>query len=197
MITLFQQGGWVMYPLLGCSVLVLAVILERGIFFFRSRQNSAAFFEAVCSGPRERDTLEEKLEAQNQRSCLARMSRVYLDCMDMEESVMEEKIFITGSELVREAEKGLSVLSAIGGLAPLIGLFGTVLGMIEVFRRLESIGGKADVTLLSGGIWTALLTTAFGLLSAIPAVIAHKYFSSLAAGRSEDLQFLVSRLKVL
>jgi biopolymer transport protein ExbB len=68
--------------------------------------------------------------------------------------------------------------------------------MIEVFRKLESIGGRADVGLLSGGIWVALLTTAFGLLVAIPTLIAHHYFSDLVSGRSEDLQFLISRLNV-
>jgi biopolymer transport protein ExbB len=68
--------------------------------------------------------------------------------------------------------------------------------MIEVFRKLESIGGRADVSLLSGGIWVALLTTAFGLIVAIPALIAHHYFSGLVAGRSGDLQFLISCLNV-
>jgi biopolymer transport protein ExbB len=68
--------------------------------------------------------------------------------------------------------------------------------MIEVFRKLESIGGRADVGLLSGGIWVALLTTAFGLLIAIPTLIAHHYFSDQVSERSEDLQFLISRLNV-
>ena len=184
-----------MYPLLACSVLALAVILERGVFFFRTRQNTAAFLQAVCTGEGGIGSLNEKLRAQNPRGCLARMSRVYLDCKDLEERVMEEEIFLAGSALVREAEKGLSVLAAIGSLAPVMGLFGTVLGMIDVFRRLEAIGGRADVAMLSGGIWVALLTTAAGLLAAIPAIIACKYFSALAAGRSDDLQFLVSRLR--
>jgi biopolymer transport protein ExbB len=68
--------------------------------------------------------------------------------------------------------------------------------MIEVFRKLESMGGRADVGLLSGGIWVALLTTAFGLLIAIPALLAHHYFSGLVTGRSGDIQFLVSSLNV-
>jgi biopolymer transport protein ExbB len=124
------------------------------------------------------------------------MAWAYIDSTGEEASAVSEKLFIAGSEIMRKNEKRLSVLASIAHLAPLCGLFGTVLGMIEVFRRLESIGGRADVGLLSGGIWVALLTTAFGLLVAIPALIAHHYFSGVVNGRSGDLQFLISRLNI-
>jgi biopolymer transport protein ExbB len=200
MFELFVQGGWVMYPLLVFSVLALAVILERGVYFFMSRQRLDRFLEAIDCKKREgpgRDgaALRGKLAAQNRRGYLTRMAWAYLDCTG-EGAAASEELFAAGSEIIQENGRRLSILASIAHLAPLLGLFGTVLGMIEVFRRLESIGGRADVSLLSGGIWVALLTTAFGLLVAIPTLIAHHYFSSLVTGRSEDLQLLVSRLNV-
>jgi biopolymer transport protein ExbB len=69
--------------------------------------------------------------------------------------------------------------------------------MIEVFQRLAALGGRADVALLSGGIWVALLTTAFGLLIAIPSLLAHHYFSRMAGGRSDYMELLIARLNVL
>jgi biopolymer transport protein ExbB len=200
MLDLFVQGGWVMYPLLAFSVLALAVILERGIYFFTSRQKLNAFIDAIgCKGrgsAGDLSPLREKLKRQNRRGYLTQMTWAYLDCTGEEAAAVSEKLFIAGSEIIRENEKRLSILASIAHLAPLLGLFGTVLGMIEVFRRLESIGGRADVSLLSGGIWVALLTTAFGLLVAIPTLIAHHYFSDTVTGRSEDLQFLISRLNI-
>jgi biopolymer transport protein ExbB len=190
-----------MYPLLAFSVLALAVILERALYFFMSRQRLEGFLRAIgCEGQKSRtgdfSALREKLRGQNRRGYLTRMTGAYLDCLGDEAAAVSEKLFVAGSEIIRESEKRLSVLASVAHLAPLCGLFGTVLGMIEVFRRLESIGGRADVTLLSGGIWVALLTTAFGLMVAIPTLIAHHYFSTLVSGRSGDLQFLISRLNV-
>ncbi|MDR2029013.1 MAG: MotA/TolQ/ExbB proton channel family protein [Treponema sp.] len=196
MLGLFIRGGWVMYPLLVFSVLALGVILERGFYFFLSRQRLDRFLKALgCEGNTgELFVLKQNLKAQNSRGYLTQMTQVYFDCIG--EEAASEKLFAAGSEIIRKSEKRLSVLASIAHLAPLCGLFGTVLGMIEVFRKLESIGGRADVGLLSGGIWVALLTTAFGLLIAIPTLIAHHYFSDQVSERSEDLQFLISRLNV-
>jgi biopolymer transport protein ExbB len=190
-----------MYPLLACSILALAVVLERMVFFFRSRQSLDTFLLAIGFGEAgpgyAKNGLAEKIAAQDSRGCLTRLAKVCLACAGDDPATAEEKIFVAGSELVREAEKGLALLAAIGHIAPLMGLFGTVLGMIGVFRQLEAAGGRADITLLSGGIWVALLTTAFGLLVAIPAVIAYKYFSGLAGKRAEDMHLLASRLKTV
>ncbi|MDR2143847.1 MAG: MotA/TolQ/ExbB proton channel family protein [Treponema sp.] len=196
MLDLFTRGGWVMYPLLAFSIAALGIILERGFYFFISRQRLDRFLKdlSIEGNAGELAALRKNLAAQNGRGYLTQMAGVYLACVG--EEAASEKLFAAGSEIIRESEKRLSVLASIAHLAPLCGLFGTVLGMIEVFRKLEAIGGRADIGLLSGGIWVALLTTAFGLLVAIPTLIAHHYFSDLVSGRSEDIQFLVSRLNV-
>ncbi|MDR2258488.1 MAG: MotA/TolQ/ExbB proton channel family protein [Treponema sp.] len=202
MFDLFVRGGWVMYPLLAFSVLALGVILERGLYFFMSRQRLDLFLKDLGLEQRGNSAgaaqaLREKLAGRNRRGYLSQMAAAYLESADDAPDAAAEKIFVAGSEIIREGEKRLAVLASVAHLAPLCGLFGTVLGMIEVFRKLESIGGRADVSLLSGGIWVALLTTAFGLLAAIPTLIAHHYFSGIVTGRSEDIQFLVSHLNVL
>ncbi|MDR0622962.1 MAG: MotA/TolQ/ExbB proton channel family protein [Treponema sp.] len=202
MLDLFVRGGWVMYPLLAFSVLALGISMERGLYFFITRQRLDDFLKTLSleqpeGGPGIVRGLREKLARKNGRGYLSHMAAAYLESAGDAHEAAAEKIFVAGSEIIREGEKRLAVLASVAHLAPLCGLFGTVLGMIEVFRRLESIGGRADVSLLSGGIWVALLTTAFGLLVAIPTLIAHHYFSGLVTGRSEDIQFLVSRLNVL
>jgi biopolymer transport protein ExbB len=197
MLALLNQGGWVMYPLLAFSILSLGIILERLFYFFMSRQNLDRFLASLgCNGNRSDDfsALREKLMAQDRRGYLTRMAQVYVGCMGRDTA--SETLFAAGSEIIRKSEKRLSDLASIAHLAPLCGLFGTVLGMIEVFRKLESIGGRADVGILSGGIWVALLTTAYGLLVAIPTLIAHHYFSDMVSERSENLQFLISRLNI-
>jgi biopolymer transport protein ExbB len=201
MFDLFIRGGWVMYPLLAFSVLALGVALERGLYFFLSRQRLDVFLKSLSLEGREGaagavQELREKLAGRNRRGYLSQMAAAYLESAEDTPEVAAEKIFVAGSEIIRAGERRLGALSSVAHLSPLCGLFGTVLGMIEVFRKLESIGGRADVSLLSGGIWVALLTTAFGLLIAIPTLIAHHYFSGIVAGRSEDLQFLVSHLNV-
>jgi biopolymer transport protein ExbB len=111
--------------------------------------------------------------------------------------LFEERLFAQAKEIAIANECRLPVLASIAALAPLLGLFGTVLGMIEVFQKLAALGGRADVALLSGGIWVALLTTAFGLLVAIPSLLAHHYFSRLVTGRSDYMELLIARLNIL
>jgi len=79
-------------------------------------------------------------------------------------------------------------------ITPLLGLFGTVLGMIAVFRRVQELQGQADVTVLAGGIWEALLTTAFGLAIAIPCAAAYHYFQSLASRHISRMTNIVAVL---
>ena len=83
-----------------------------------------------------------------------------------------------GSQLLEEMEKRLSVLSVTGQLAPLLGLLGTVIGMIRAFMKVQELGGRVNASSLAGGIWEALLTTAFGLSIAIPSLLFYYYFES-------------------
>jgi biopolymer transport protein ExbB len=200
MISLFRQGGWVMYPLLAFSVIALAVILERAVFYFSSRARSIRTVEELAALYKECGDWKSAARSfaeHRKRVYFLPIMTVYFDALNETPQSAEERLFAQAKEIVMVNERRLPILSSIASIAPLFGLFGTVLGMIEVFQRLAALGGRADVALLSGGIWVALLTTAFGLLIAIPSLLAHHYFSRLAGGRSDYMELLISRLNVL
>jgi biopolymer transport protein ExbB len=200
MFELFRQGGWVMYPLLAFSVLSLAVMFERAVFYFSCRGNPYTLLEFFSSRWKQGGgaaALSAELRTAGSRSYWTSLVQTYFDAFDDAMPVFEEKLYACGAQIVRGHEMRLSVLASIASISPLIGLFGTVLGMIEVFQRLSALGGRADVALLSGGIWVALLTTAFGLLIAVPTLLSHQYFSRLVAERSENLDLVISRLNVI
>jgi biopolymer transport protein ExbB len=200
MLSLFRQGGWVMYPLLAFSVIALAVILERAVFFLSSRAGSARTAEELAALYKECGDWKAAAKgfAENKkRVYFIPLVTAYFDSLDETPQRTGELLFARAKEIVMINERRLPILASIAAIAPLFGLFGTVLGMIEVFQKLAALGGRADVALLSGGIWVALLTTAFGLLVAIPSLLAHHYFSRLAGGRSDYMELLISRLNIL
>jgi biopolymer transport protein ExbB len=189
-----------MYPLLAFSALSLAVILERAVFFLSSRAGSVRTAEELAALHKEHGSWKAAAKgfAENKRRVyFIPLVTAYFDALDETPQRTGELLFARAKEIVMASERRLPILASIAATAPLFGLFGTVLGMIEVFQKLAALGGRADVALLSGGIWVALLTTAFGLLVAIPSLLAHHYFSRLADGRSDCMELLISRLNVL
>jgi biopolymer transport protein ExbB len=200
MLELFKQGGWVMYPILVFSVIAFAVILERAVFYLLSRAPSARTAEELTAFRKECGDWKaaaERFAGKRKRAYYLPLVTAYFDAFGEAPQLFEERLFAQAKEIVIVNERRLPVLASIAALAPLLGLFGTVLGMIEVFQRLAALGGRADVALLSGGIWVALLTTAFGLLVAIPSLLAHHYFSRLVTGRSDYMELLIARLNIL
>jgi biopolymer transport protein ExbB len=200
MLSLFKQGGWVMYPLLLFSVVSLAVILERAVFYFLSRSRSTGVIEELAALRKDHGDWKAAAGAytENRRGVyFLPLLSAYFDALDKAPRLFEEHLFAQAKEIVIVNERRLPVLASIAAIAPLFGLFGTVLGMIEVFQRLAALGGRADVALLSGGIWVALITTAFGLFVALPSLLAHHYFSHLVSGRSDYMELLIAHLNIL
>jgi biopolymer transport protein ExbB len=189
-----------MYPLLAFSVIALAVILERAIFFLSSRAGAVRATEELAMLYKECGDWKAAaglFEEGKKRVYFLPIVTAYFDAFNETPHHLEEYLFAQAKEIVMVNERRLPILSSIAAVAPLFGLFGTVLGMIEVFQRLAALGGRADVALLSGGIWVALITTAFGLLIAIPSLLSHHYFSRLADGRSDYMELLITRLNLL
>ncbi|MDR1179019.1 MAG: MotA/TolQ/ExbB proton channel family protein [Spirochaetales bacterium] len=189
-----------MYPLLALSIIALAVIPERALFYLLTRARSnriakeLATFRKECGDWK---TAAGRFAEKQKRVYFLPLVAAYFDSLNEAPQLFEERLFAQAKEIVMINERRLPMLASIASIAPLLGLFGTVLGMIEVFQKLAALGGRADVALLSGGIWVALLTTAFGLLVAIPALLAHHYFSRLASGRSDYMELLIARLNIL
>jgi biopolymer transport protein ExbB len=200
MLSLFKQGGWVMYPLLGFSVIAIAVILERAVFYITSRARSTSVTDEIAAFRKESGDWKaaaKRFAENKKRVYFIPVVSTYFDSLDEAPGIFEERLFARAKEIIIANERLLPVLSSIASAAPLLGLFGTVLGMIEVFQKLAALGGRADVALLSGGIWVALLTTAFGLLVALPSLLAHHYFSRIVSGRSDSLELLIAGLNTL
>ncbi len=172
-VNLFQQGGPVMMVLLALSVLAVAILLAKLFQFARSGLRRTGFVKPVLGAldSGENDVALELL--QGQRSPVARVMESAIRCgIDPGMSVQdtEAEVSRVGSAQIRNLESWLRGLSAIAHLSPLLGLLGTVTGMIAAFMSLEAAGSRVDPAILSGGIWEALLTTAFGLTIAIPAM---------------------------
>ena len=197
MYELLQEGGAVMYVILGCSVIALGTILERFIYYVWTQDTYKSFLRQIKKCISAKDVKGALALSRKRHSSLSRLTTVYLRTMARKKEVFEDILHRTGSQELKGLEKRLPLLAAVGHLTPLMGLLGTVLGMIGCFQKIQAMGGQADVEALSGGIWVALLTTAFGLVVAIPVMAAYHYFESLVDKRADEMKYLISELNQL
>ncbi|MBK5937469.1 MAG: MotA/TolQ/ExbB proton channel family protein [Halorhodospira halophila] len=175
LMALLDDGGPVLTLLAILSVFTLALILIKLWQFTAARLYDRRTLNEALAAWRAGQTQEalQRLEASKHLGAepLAVAMRGRLESPDDQERIREEVTRLASGRL-EQLRAYLRGLEAIGVLSPLLGLLGTVLGMIEAFRQLEAAGSQVDPSMLSGGIWEALLTTAAGLALAIPAVAA-------------------------
>ena len=169
------SGGPFMWPLLACSVLIIAISIER-LWFLQERLVSPKGLSNQLLNLINKDLISEKqsLEISN----LSSLGFLLINCIkykDLQRENLESKIEEKAIEIKYVLERNLNMLGTIATISPLLGLLGTVVGMITAFTGLtESSGANPD--LLAAGISQALITTAFGLLIAVPGLVLHKYF---------------------
>jgi biopolymer transport protein ExbB len=173
---ILQKGGLVMYGLAALSVYAVAVVIFKILQFKKANVFDRSFIDRalleIKQGDRDRAT---KVLA-GIKGPIARIMLVTLECVanrEMSQKSKEAEILRVGSGDIRYLESHLRGLEMTASVAPLMGLLGTVIGMIGSFSRLSLSGTRVDPTILAGGIWEALLTTAGGLAVAIPALAAH------------------------
>ena len=176
---LFVQGGLVMYPLALCSILTLAITLERAFSLRRNRiirVEIASLIENI-KGP---EDIGLAVSVCNQyEGPFAQVVRAGFDNRHLPPDEIKESIVDQGRQEMGKLQKGMVVLETVASVSPLLGLLGTVLGMIKVFREISEVGvGQGN--LLAGGISEAILTTGAGLFIAIPSLVFFNYFSSKA-----------------
>ncbi len=171
---LIQAGGWLMLPILLCSVLALAIALER-LWRLRPAKVAPPNLVAQIVHLHKRQRIDaEAIAALKESSPLGRILAAGVANLRHSREVMKEAIEETGRHVVHELERYLNTLGTIAAISPLLGLLGTVVGMIKVFDVITSQGvGNAEV--LAGGISEALITTAAGLAVAIPSLIFYRY----------------------
>ena len=162
-------------PILLCSVLALAIFLERVIRFSRLRRRGAGLAEKISRYLDDGNETAAREEARNSDSPMGRILAQAMEVKDQDRETLETVIVHTTEEELRGLSQYLQALATIANIAPLLGLLGTVVGMIKAFMVIQQMGGKVNAAVLAGGIWEAMLTTALGLSVALPTMVAHSY----------------------
>ncbi len=173
MVEWLMKGGWLMVPLLMASVLALAIVAERYWALRRSAVAPSHLVSQILGWHREKRLDDDNIADLYHSSPLGRMLAAGLINRNHSREVMRESLEESGRHEVHELERYLSALGTIAAGTPLIGLLGTVIGMIKVFEAITA-NGIGDPAVLSTGISEALITTAAGLSIAIPSLIFHR-----------------------
>ncbi|MBD3236669.1 MAG: MotA/TolQ/ExbB proton channel family protein [Candidatus Eisenbacteria bacterium] len=198
--SLLQKGGILMIPIVICSIVAVAIIIERLVKLARVRRENARFLDAIRGRIRAGD-LDEAIHVCRE-NLSSPLSAVFLEALlhiPQGERRTREAISEAGEREAARLERNVGGLATIVGGAPLLGFLGTVIGMILAFQRIEALGGNVDASVLAGGIWQALLTTAAGLTVAVPTFFAHNYIVArvhsevqIMEDRSRDLMILLT-----
>jgi len=186
---LVKSGGWLMLPIIACSVVAMAIIVERLWALRTKRVIPEQLVAKVWQMHRAHKLNPNVLEEIRRSSPLGRILGAGLVNRHHSREVMKEAITDVGRQVVLELERYLNTLGTIAAITPLLGLLGTVIGMIKVFSVIMS-AGVGDPGVLAGGISEALITTAAGLSVAIPSLMFHRYFNGkvdrLVIGMEEE-----------
>ncbi len=175
MIEFISKGGVLVAPILICSVLALAIFAERLIRFAQLKSRGAGLAEKVVALIRKGDSRGAYEAAVKSRSPMGQVLSQAIGVADQDRELLESVIVHATDTEVRKLSSYIQTLATIGNIAPLLGLLGTVIGMIKAFMVIQDMGGKVNAAVLAGGIWEAMLTTALGLAVALPTMIAHSY----------------------
>jgi biopolymer transport protein ExbB len=185
LLSILREGGVLMYPILLCSFILMVFVLERLLYLRRSRVIPKPFVRGVIEQLEQQQLgQDEALElCEANGSPVAELFTAALKRWNRPAVEMEQAAMDAGAHITSRLRKYLRLFNAISNMTPLLGLLGTVLGMIDAFNSIAQADAMGRPELLAGGIGTALLTTAFGLCVAIPAYAAYVYF----LGRTDKL----------
>ena len=197
MLELVQAGGWLMYPILLCSVIAAAIVAERLWTLQRKKVIPEKLMSGIWTLLSKDQLTENNILAIEKGSPLGRVLAAGLVNRHLSRELVRESIEETGRFVAHELEKYLNTLGTISTITPLLGLLGTVIGMIKVFTAITVVG-VGDPATLAGGISEALITTASGLSIAIPSLIFYRYLKrkidELIVGMEQEAMKLVEVL---
>ena len=194
MLELIKAGGWVMWPLLAISVIALAIVLERFWALRRSTVLPPGLGEEVCRWARNVQLDPKHIDALRETAPLGEVLAAALDVRDRPREIIRERIEDTGRHVMHRLERFLNTLGTIASAAPMLGLLGTVIGMMRLFLGILD-HGIGDATQLAGGIGKALVCTATGMIVAIPALAFHRYFRGRIASYIVDMEHEAMQLQ--
>ena len=188
MFELLAKGGVLVGPILLCSVVALALFLERLIRLGRVKIRGNGLVSAMARHLKNGEDHQAYELARSDPSPMGRILTQAMEVKDQDRETLEAVIVHATEAETRELSRYLQALATIGNIAPLLGLLGTVLGMIKAFMVIQEMGGKVNAAVLAGGIWEAMLTTALGLSVALPTMVAHSYLSARVDRYEASLQ---------
>ena len=175
MLDFLSKGGILVIPILFCSVIALAIFAERLIRFARMRSRGAGLAEKVAGFIHAGKHADAYKAADESNSPMGRVLTQAISVRHQDREIIETVIANATENEVRNLSTYIQALATIGNIAPILGLLGTVIGMIKAFMVIQQMGGKVNAAVLAGGIWEAMLTTALGLSVALPTMVAHSY----------------------
>jgi len=187
MIEIIRAGGWLMLPIILCSVIAVAITLERLWTLQRRRVLPKDLAMRVWEWARDRQLDQKHLGILSGNSPMGRVLAAGLANRHQSREVLKEIVQDTGRHVVHELERYLNALGTIAAITPLLGLLGTVIGMVKVFTAITT-AGVGNPTVLAGGISEALITMAAGLSVAIPSLIAYRYLRGQVDARVIEME---------
>ncbi len=195
MLELINKGGLISWILIGLSIITLTLIIFKILHFIGVQIKRTRLIKKALKNLEED---QPEITANILKKSRNPVAKTMLFAMDKIESVGTDKAELAiheyGNLALARLRKFIPWLETITHIAPLLGLLGTVVGMIKAFKKLEDAGSQVDVTMLAGGIWEALLTTAIGLVIAMVAMVAVNAFESQIEKVRETMSIAVSRI---
>ena len=174
--SIFFKGGILMWPILLCSILAVAIIIDRYITLRKAKINAPAFMVRIRGFIKQDDINGAMNYCRQDKSSVSHIIKIGLQKYSLGHQRVKEAIENDGRQELIKLEKGFNILASISGIAPLLGFLGTVTGMISAFMTIQDLAGAANPSDLAGGIWEALTTTAFGLIVGILALGFYNYY---------------------
>ncbi|NOX70969.1 MAG: MotA/TolQ/ExbB proton channel family protein [Gammaproteobacteria bacterium] len=187
MVDIVKAGGWLMAPIILCGILAIGIILERYWTLQQKRVIPEDLTSKVWGWVKQGALDQKQIQSLYQGSALGQILAAGLINRDRERSIMKDSIEDTGRHVVHELGRYLDELGTVAAITPLLGLLGTVIGMVKVFAAITT-HGVGNPTVLAGGIAEALITTAAGLTVAIPSLIGYRYFRSRVDALVVDME---------
>jgi biopolymer transport protein ExbB len=185
---LMQQGGWIMLVLAVLSVIAVYIFIERYIAIRSAERDDPLFMDRIRDYMKNGDVKRAVNFCRVTNTPGSRIIERGISRMNRPAQEVQTAIENTGNLEVAALEKRLHVLATISGGAPMIGFLGTVIGMVEAFWQMSNAGGDLDLSMLSGGIYQAMVTTVGGLIVGIVALFAYNYLVAKVDGVVNELE---------
>jgi len=178
LLSVLAKGGWLMIPIALFSLIAVGIFIERVMVLRKAKINLNAFLLRIRQSISKHDYDGALVICSTTPGPISKVIERGIRLRGQSREEIKDAIESAGRAEIYQLEKGFAALATIAGVAPLTGFLGTVTGMIQAFMRIQELGGNVNATVLAGGIWEALITTAAGLVVGIATLLAYNYLVS-------------------